>query len=58
MPKEHDLSAYRFHHDLFLSGFERIILVRALQRCLAVFSNDVMLDFSQSFNDVLPNAAS
>jgi hypothetical protein len=28
MPKDHELSAYRFHSDLFLSGFERIILVR------------------------------
>ncbi|KAL0067951.1 hypothetical protein AAF712_005120 [Marasmius tenuissimus] len=27
MPKEHDLSPYRLHSDLFLSGFERIILV-------------------------------
>ena len=30
MPKEHDLSAYRFHYDIFLSGFERILLVRVL----------------------------
>ena len=28
MPKEHEHSAYRFHQDLFLSGLERIILVR------------------------------
>jgi hypothetical protein len=28
MPQDHDLSAYRFHSDLFLSGLERIILVR------------------------------
>ncbi|KAF9560498.1 hypothetical protein CPC08DRAFT_735855 [Agrocybe pediades] len=27
MPKEHEHSAYRFHTDLFLSGFERIILI-------------------------------
>lgn len=27
MPKEHELSAFRFHEDLFLSGFERILLV-------------------------------
>ncbi|KDR78820.1 hypothetical protein GALMADRAFT_137817 [Galerina marginata CBS 339.88] len=27
MPKENELSAYRFHTDLFLSGFERIILI-------------------------------
>ncbi|KAF7374602.1 Drf-GBD domain-containing protein [Mycena sanguinolenta] len=27
LPKEHDHSAYRFHADLFLSGFERIILI-------------------------------
>ncbi|KAF9264158.1 hypothetical protein L218DRAFT_253035 [Marasmius fiardii PR-910] len=27
MPKEHDLSAYRLHSDLFASGFERIILI-------------------------------
>ncbi|KAG5339822.1 hypothetical protein C0989_003504 [Termitomyces sp. Mn162] len=27
LPKDHDHSAYRFHSDLFLSGFERIILV-------------------------------
>ncbi|KAK2463424.1 hypothetical protein APHAL10511_004510 [Amanita phalloides] len=27
MPKEHDLSAYRFHYDLFLSGLERVILI-------------------------------
>ena len=27
MPKENELSAYRFHADLFLSGLERIILV-------------------------------
>ena len=36
MPKEHDLSAYRFHYDIFLSGFERIILVRVLQHCFVV----------------------
>ncbi|KAF5337944.1 hypothetical protein D9758_013127 [Tetrapyrgos nigripes] len=27
LPKENDLSAYRFHADLFLSGFERLILI-------------------------------
>ncbi|KAF8638286.1 hypothetical protein AX17_002306 [Amanita inopinata Kibby_2008] len=27
LPKDHDHSAYRFHNDLFLSGFERIILI-------------------------------
>ncbi|KAF8903639.1 armadillo-type protein [Mucidula mucida] len=27
LPKDHDLSAFRLHSDLFLSGFERIILV-------------------------------
>jgi hypothetical protein len=27
MPKDHELSAFRFHEDLFLSGFERILLV-------------------------------
>ncbi|KAG7098442.1 hypothetical protein E1B28_000393 [Marasmius oreades] len=27
MPKEHDLSAYKLHSDLFLSGFERIVLI-------------------------------
>ncbi|KAF9532476.1 armadillo-type protein [Crepidotus variabilis] len=27
MPKEHELSAYRFHGDLFLSGLERVILI-------------------------------
>ncbi|RXW23275.1 hypothetical protein EST38_g2577 [Candolleomyces aberdarensis] len=27
MAKEHELSAYRFHSDLFLSGLERIILI-------------------------------
>ncbi|KAJ7852060.1 armadillo-type protein [Mycena olivaceomarginata] len=27
LPKEDDHSAYRFHADLFLSGFERIILI-------------------------------
>lgn len=27
MPKDHDYSSYRFHCDLFLSGFERIILI-------------------------------
>ncbi|KAH7913769.1 armadillo-type protein [Hygrophoropsis aurantiaca] len=27
LPKEHDMSAYRFHADLFASGFERIILI-------------------------------
>lgn len=30
MPKDHEHSAYRFHMDLFLSGFERIILVSAV----------------------------
>jgi len=30
MPKDHEYSAYRFHMDLFLSGFERIILVSAV----------------------------
>ncbi|KAJ6520877.1 armadillo-type protein [Mycena vulgaris] len=27
LPKDHDHSAHRFHADLFLSGFERIILI-------------------------------
>ncbi|KAJ7592936.1 armadillo-type protein [Mycena floridula] len=27
LPKDNDLSAYRLHADLFLSGFERIILI-------------------------------
>ncbi|KAJ7170936.1 armadillo-type protein [Mycena crocata] len=27
LPKENDHSAYRFHSDLFLSGFERIVLI-------------------------------
>ncbi|KAL0576518.1 hypothetical protein V5O48_005463 [Marasmius crinis-equi] len=27
MPKDHDLSPYKYHSDLFLSGFERIILI-------------------------------
>ncbi|KAG1804946.1 armadillo-type protein [Suillus plorans] len=27
LPKEHDMSAHRFHSDLFASGFERIILI-------------------------------
>ncbi|KAK0446253.1 armadillo-type protein [Armillaria borealis] len=27
MPKEHDLSAFRLHSDLFLSGLERMILI-------------------------------
>lgn len=27
MPREHEHSAYNFHSDLFLSGFERIIMV-------------------------------
>ncbi|PPR05965.1 hypothetical protein CVT24_004629 [Panaeolus cyanescens] len=27
MPKEHEHSAWRFHHDLFLSGLERILLI-------------------------------
>jgi hypothetical protein len=27
MPKDHELSAFQFHTDLFLSGFERILLV-------------------------------
>ncbi|OJA17141.1 hypothetical protein AZE42_05097 [Rhizopogon vesiculosus] len=27
LPKEHDMSAHRFHADLFASGFERIILI-------------------------------
>lgn len=57
MPKEHDLSAYRFHYDIFLSGFERIILVRVLQHCLVVLLT-ASLDFSQNFNDVLSNATS
>jgi hypothetical protein len=30
LPKEHDMSAHRFHADLFASGFERIILVRLM----------------------------
>ncbi len=29
LPKDHELSAYHFHCDLFLSGLERIILVGA-----------------------------
>lgn len=28
LPKENELSAYRFHSDMFASGIERIILVR------------------------------
>ena len=32
MAKDHDLSAYRFHSDLFLSGLERIILVSDCHR--------------------------
>jgi hypothetical protein len=28
MPKEHELSAHQLHVDLFLSGIERILLVR------------------------------
>lgn len=28
MSKEHEMSAHRFHADLFASGLERIILVR------------------------------
>ncbi|KAJ7697050.1 hypothetical protein B0H17DRAFT_908801, partial [Mycena rosella] len=27
LPKEHDPSVYRFHADLFLSGFECIVLI-------------------------------
>jgi len=27
MPREHEYSAYNFHSDLILSGFERIIMV-------------------------------
>lgn len=27
LPKDNELSAYRFHSDMFLSGLERIILV-------------------------------
>jgi hypothetical protein len=27
LPNEHDLSAHKLHEDLFLSGFERILLV-------------------------------
>jgi hypothetical protein len=30
LPKEDELSAHKFHLDLFLSGIERIILVRLL----------------------------
>ena len=27
LPKDHEHSAFRFHHDMFLSGIERIISV-------------------------------
>ena len=27
LPNEHELSAHKLHEDLFLSGFERILLV-------------------------------
>ena len=28
LPKEHELSAHRFHADLFASGLEKVLLVR------------------------------
>jgi hypothetical protein len=30
LPKEHELSAYQLHTDLFLSGIERILLVNTI----------------------------
>jgi hypothetical protein len=30
LPREHELSAYQLHTDLFLSGIERILLVNAI----------------------------
>ncbi len=32
LPKEHEHSAYRFHHDMFQSGVERILSVRVSLR--------------------------
>lgn len=34
LSKEHDHSAHRFHTDLFLSGIERILLVRSQIQCI------------------------
>lgn len=34
LPKDNELSANRLHSDLFLSGFERIILVRVFSSFL------------------------
>jgi hypothetical protein len=34
LPKDDELSAYRFHLDLSLSGFERIILVRDVKNII------------------------
>jgi hypothetical protein len=54
MPKEHEHSAYRFHTDLFLSGFERIILASrffsfSLCRLFSIF-----VDLKKSINYILP----
>jgi hypothetical protein len=41
VPRDNDLSAYRFHADLFLSGLERIILVRVWNAGFLSWSNSV-----------------
>lgn len=57
LPKEHDHSAHRFHSDLFLSGFERIILVSLLTSLSYQRHPLSLTDLTKSFDDVLPNSA-
>ncbi|KAF6759877.1 armadillo-type protein [Ephemerocybe angulata] len=51
MPKEHELSAYRFHSDLFLSGLERIILIS--RKASTTYYPTLHLELSRYVNHAL-----
>ncbi|KAF8656259.1 hypothetical protein AX16_002695 [Volvariella volvacea WC 439] len=48
LPKDNELSAWRFHHDLFLSGFERIILIS--RKASTTFYPALHLELSRYIN--------
>lgn len=60
LSKEHDMSAHRFHADLFASGFERIILVGLtwLDKSKPIFIIFDSIDIAQNICDVLSDPAS
>lgn len=58
LPREHDHSVYRFHSDLFLSGFERIILVRPYSGSCDKPSSFSSADFPESIYNILSNTTS